>query len=145
MNIKKFKIDYDPVAGKIVFDIDAGGITCHGDVDTSKLNDVQDLLYTVEESCQKIRRGVANKIEKAEVGRLKAVPLVPGHVYVNRGGGEFRCERITVTGTYFVNVKSGWRFKAVGVVMYDDGTIEWDYSTDGRFIKMQSAECKMQN
>ena len=33
------------------------------------------------------------------------------------------------------NVWSGWRFTAHGVNMYEDGTIDWDFSTNGRFEK----------
>lgn len=31
------------------------------------------------------------------------------------------------------NVKSGWSFIACGLLMYEDGTIEWDYSKNGHF------------
>ena len=33
------------------------------------------------------------------------------------------------------NVVSGWTFTAQGVNMYADGTIDWDFSTDGHFVK----------
>ena len=78
MNIKKFKIDYSPVEGKIVFDIDADGVTCNGSVD---VNDgpsgtpvptgegLLDLLYRVEEGCQKLRRSIIKKIDEQEAIR----------------------------------------------------------------------------
>lgn len=31
------------------------------------------------------------------------------------------------------NIESKWRFIAHGVIIYDDGSIEWDFSTDGYF------------
>lgn len=33
------------------------------------------------------------------------------------------------------NILSGWTFTAHGVNMYEDGTIDWDFSTNGRFEK----------
>lgn len=36
-----------------------------------------------------------------------------------------------------INIASGWRFIAVGTRMFEDGTIEWDYSRDGEFVKME--------
>ena len=36
-----------------------------------------------------------------------------------------------------VNVASGWTFTAVGTRMYEDGTIEWDYSKDGYFAEVK--------
>lgn len=75
-------------------------------------------------------------------------PIV-GHVYANRGGGQYLCMgepprdnesmdcdtgktggRISAV---FRNVSSGWTFTARNVIRYVDGTIEWDHSIDGRF------------
>lgn len=62
--------------------------------------------------------------------------LESGRVYRNRGGGEYMC----VTPTWLDypagearmrNVKPGWTFRAHGIQMYPDGTIEWDYSSGG--------------
>lgn len=93
--------------------------------------------------------GTNDKIWNIDRGR----PLIPafGQVYLNRGGGEYRCiDQMPITGTTyyntssggssgtiarFRNVKSGWTFFAKGVVQYIDGTIEWDHSSDGRFEK----------
>lgn len=33
------------------------------------------------------------------------------------------------------NIWSGWTFTAHGVNIYEDGTIDWDFSTNGRFEK----------
>ena len=32
-----------------------------------------------------------------------------------------------------INTKTGWTLTAHGLVQYEDGTIEWDYSTGGYF------------
>ena len=96
--------------------------------------------------------GTNDKIWTIDKGR----PLVPafGQVYLNRGGGEYRCiDRTPMTGTTyynasggssntvarFQNVKSGWTFFAKGIIQYIDGTIEWDHSCDGGFEEVR--EC----
>lgn len=58
---------------------------------------------------------------------------VAGETYRNHGGGEFRCLEVSLNMATFVNVKSGWTLNAHGVRKYSDGSIEWDYSTNGRF------------
>lgn len=59
----------------------------------------------------------------------------PGAGYWNQGGGVYDC--ISVQGersAVMQNRKSGWTFTAHGIGMYADGSIDWDYSTGGRFI-----------
>lgn len=85
----------------------------------------------------------------------KGQPLTPtvGQVYINRGGGKYRCRAlVTDHGTQyfnavggssstvgiFRNVKIGWTFTAKGIIQYVDGTIEWDHSTDGRFEEVEA-------
>lgn len=62
-------------------------------------------------------------------------PFFPevGQVYRNAGGGEYRCELASGTCACMVNTKSGWSLWAHGCRIYFDGSIEWDYSTDGHF------------
>ena len=75
------------------------------------------------------------------------IPVV-GQSYHNRGGGEYRCtgnslymndaqeQRALALGehiAYMERVKDGWKLDAHGVIQYADGTIEWNYSTGGRF------------
>lgn len=58
--------------------------------------------------------------------------LTKGCIYRNRGGGTYLC--LSTTGTHdpiLTNVASGWTFTAHTITMYQDGTIEWDYSTGG--------------
>ena len=58
----------------------------------------------------------------------------PGKIYTNKGGGTYLCVRsFTPETPTFVNTLSGWTLRAHGVGIYDDGTIDWDYSTDGYF------------
>lgn len=56
-----------------------------------------------------------------------------GKTYTNNGGGTFRCLQSFGADADFINTKSGWRFQAHGCRLYDNGTIEWDYSTGGYF------------
>ena len=75
------------------------------------------------------------------------VPVI-GHTYLNRNGGEYRCtgnmfyeneermQRALSLGEHWasmVRVKDGWSLTAHGIIQYADGTIEWNYSTDGHF------------
>lgn len=60
---------------------------------------------------------------------------VIGETYTNRGGGTFRCLWSSDADADFINTKSGWKFQAHGCRLYDDGTIEWDYSTGGYFVE----------
>ena len=90
--------------------------------------------------------GTNDKIWNIDKGR----PLVPafGRVYLNRGGGKYRCiDPAPTTGTTyynasggfsntmarFQNIESGWTFTAKGIIQYVDGTIEWDHSSDGHW------------
>ena len=67
-------------------------------------------------------------------------PFIPrtGEIYENEGGGRYLC----VSGRMGAgpalatmrNVKSGWQLIAHGVGIYEDGRIDWDYSTGGQFV-----------
>ena len=62
--------------------------------------------------------------------------LEAGKVYRNRGGGEYRClyQMLANKDNYTMrNEASGWTFEACTITMYEDGSIEWDYSKNGRF------------
>ena len=60
---------------------------------------------------------------------------VGGKVYENAGGGRYLCSSHwnSCEHASFMNIDSGWELIAHNVVQYDDGTIEWDYSTGGGF------------
>ena len=61
----------------------------------------------------------------------------PWTIYTNEGGGEYLC--VPSWGDccdldpVMMNVASGWRFTARGCGIYEDGCIDWDYSTSGDF------------
>lgn len=60
----------------------------------------------------------------------------PGVIFENAGGGKFLCIKVWDSFNncaWFTNVKSGWTFLAHGCGLYPDGSIDWDYSTDGFF------------
>lgn len=61
-----------------------------------------------------------------------------GKTYTNNGGGTFRCLKSFGADAAFINEKSGWKFQAHGCRLYDNGTIEWDYSTGGYFEEEDS-------
>ena len=66
------------------------------------------------------------------MNRIRITPK-QGKVYKNKGGGEFLCIRGEAGNVVMQNTVSGWTFKASGVFQYEDGSIEWDYSTRGHF------------
>lgn len=59
-----------------------------------------------------------------------------GMVYKNKGGGEFLCIKGFAGNAVMQNVASGWTFNANGIILYEDGSIEWDYSTGGHFEQL---------
>ena len=54
-------------------------------------------------------------------------------MYENAGGGKYLCTShwSSSESAMFMNIASGWELTAHGIVQYEDGTIEWDYSTGG--------------
>lgn len=65
-------------------------------------------------------------------------PFVPkvGKVYENEGGGSYKClsvDRYTKSA-WMSNVATGWSFGAYHIGIYSDGKIDWQYSTNGRFL-----------
>ena len=62
-----------------------------------------------------------------------------GAVYRNHGGGIFRCSSNAYSNNWngicarMDNVESGWTFQANGIHRYPDGSIDWNFSTGGRF------------
>lgn len=68
--------------------------------------------------------------------RTKFTPRV-GQIYTNQGGGTFLCtdsdEIHLPYNATMQNTASGWTLCAKGCGIYEDGTIDWDYSTNGRF------------
>lgn len=59
--------------------------------------------------------------------------LEKGEIYRNRGGGAYMCNDIVPDGAIMTNIESGWRCTVHNITRFDNGTIEWDYSTNGHF------------
>ena len=61
----------------------------------------------------------------------------PGTGYKNQGGGIFDCigtpDPERGDAVLMRNRASGWTFYAHGIGIYDDDSIDWNYSTDGHF------------
>ena len=74
--------------------------------------------------------------------RKNPKPFTPvkGEVYTNGNGAKYLCEADGHQDedgrsiAWMTNIKSGWSMTTKGIVMYDNGEIEWDYSTDGTFL-----------
>ena len=64
-----------------------------------------------------------------------------GRVYENQGGGTYRCLHaggfLPACMAVMQNVASGWTFTAHDCGIYEDGRMDWDFSTDGRFEEVQ--------
>ena len=57
-----------------------------------------------------------------------------GTIYLNHNGKEYLCTKVNEDGSAIMErLKDGWTLTAHGVCQYEDGTIEWDYSTGGRW------------
>lgn len=71
--------------------------------------------------------------------------LEAGKVYrLNGQKSQFECLHQYMGSFYspqhsyrMINVKSGWCFIAHGVNIYSDGSIDWDFSTDGYFAERE--------
>lgn len=72
----------------------------------------------------------------------KRITPEQGKVYKNKGGGDFLCIRGFNGNAIMQNIASGWTFKANGVVQYEDGSIEWDYSTEEHFESLVK-QCRL--
>lgn len=58
----------------------------------------------------------------------------PGCVYANAGGGTYRALKAEENGFWMMNTESGWLCLCVGIGVYPDGKIDWDYSKKGHFL-----------
>ena len=66
------------------------------------------------------------------MSRIRITPEV-GRIYENEGGGTYKCIDYDGNTPIMQNVKSGWTMHCHGVGQYENGTIDWDYSTGGYF------------
>ena len=74
------------------------------------------------------------------------VPVV-NRVYTNRNDRQYRCTGFVEgscpweTVAYFTRLSDGWSLAAHGPQIYEDGTIEWNYSTGGHVRREKEVEC----
>ncbi len=60
--------------------------------------------------------------------------LTVGEVYTNRNGSAYRCTSVSGPGRAILErVTDRWTLLTHGITVYEDGTIEWDYSTGGHW------------
>ena len=71
-------------------------------------------------------------------------PFTPerGKIYKNQGGGTFRCLASSRTAgrATMRNTASGWTFVAHDCGIDPDGTIDWDFSTGGKFEQLEAED-----
>lgn len=66
-----------------------------------------------------------------------------GRIYTLRGGGDYECLSVTDAdrvkqgecSAVFLRVSDGWKSTVHGLQKSDNGTVEWDYSTGGHWVK----------
>mgnify|MGYP000848839660 FL=1 len=62
--------------------------------------------------------------------------LYPGCAYTNHNGSDYLCKSIPDENSAIMErITDGWTLVAHGIQRYGDGTIEWDYSTGGHWIR----------
>ena len=62
--------------------------------------------------------------------------LEKGSIYKNRNGQEYKCIWVGDLCAGMLNVRSGWFCVAYGVKIYEDGTIDWNFSTGGHYAEI---------
>jgi len=56
-----------------------------------------------------------------------------GKEYLNANGLHYICIKNDMDNIVMQSKASKWTMKVVGLTMYDNNTIEWDYSKNGYF------------
>lgn len=89
--------------------------------------------------------------------REKYILPVVGQIYKNQNGREYCClsnasypneeaaQRAVELGEHqanMVRMGDGWSFTAHGLHQYEDGIVEWNYSTGGAFRKGDLDKCR---
>ena len=69
--------------------------------------------------------------------KIKHKPFKPeqGVIYTNHNGFQYKCLWVSEDTAVFRSL-GGWIFTAHHLVMYEDNTIEWGYSTGGHFERV---------
>ena len=92
-----------------------------------------DVIATLEDgNTRKIIVKPDGSVDK--VWQRSYIEPVPGVIYHNRNGVDYKCiEALSDHSAIMERVTDKWTFTAHGVQRYHDGTIEWNYSTGGRW------------
>ena len=65
---------------------------------------------------------------------VRVQELTVGEVYRNRNGWDYLCLENAGPGVVVLErVSAGWTLLAHGICVYEDGSIEWDWSTWGHW------------
>lgn len=65
---------------------------------------------------------------------FKHAKLEPGKSYLNVNGIRYECVSAIDDDTYILKSSGGWELTAHNITRHQDGSIEWDYSTKGKFV-----------
>lgn len=66
----------------------------------------------------------------------KGTEIIAGQTYTNHNRSDYLCKSIQDSSSAVMErVKDKWTLVAHGIEKYEDGTIEWDYSTGGHWEK----------
>lgn len=71
------------------------------------------------------------------MNRTRFTPCIGETFTLNGCTAEYTC--LKIVGKYeavLKNRKTGWTLTANGIGYYTDGTIDWDFSTDGHFERV---------
>lgn len=64
---------------------------------------------------------------------LRHALLTEGVKYTNRNGFKYTVLKCYNRDKYLMSSEEDYEFTAHCITLYEDGTIEWDYSTGGMF------------
>lgn len=64
----------------------------------------------------------------------KYADLKVGKTYKNKNGITYTCTGKADEG-YWMLSEGGYSLCAHNITLYDNGSIEWDYSTNGKFVE----------
>lgn len=60
--------------------------------------------------------------------------LIAGEAYINRNGRKYLCVAVKEPNCYTMRrIGDDWTLDAHNITRYEDGTIEWDFSSGGYF------------
>lgn len=70
---------------------------------------------------------------------MKRIVLQVGKIYKNRNGSTYICKVVNSNSAILERESDGWTLTAWGIGQHENGTIEWDYSTQGHWKREVSA------